>query len=174
MIYRPNQIVPEPMVEEKIDINLALQNTDVNKKQAGFLKDMINVRNKDNENSSDINKETPNAEFDLNIKADRGKSVKFQSNTDSLANRDSLAMNQNFFDDLQRNNLGQEYDKNGNVTKMRGLTKIAALLEDFNNEDDFKVQMEERRKTFADPDQSTDPVLNEEDKPDFKAFMDLV
>ena len=89
-------------------------------------------------------------------------------------------MNQNFFDDLQRNNLGDDYDTDGNPTKMRGLTKIAALLDDFNNEDDFKVQMEERRKTLAasavDPNQSGEPVNveNDEDQPNFVAFMELV
>lgn len=66
-----------------------------------------------------------------------------------MANRDSVAINQNFFEDLKRNNLGEEYDEHGNPMKMRGLTKIAALLEDFNNEEDFKVQMSERRKTLA-------------------------
>lgn len=143
---------------------------------------MLDNRNDDNEGMSDITEiqKTPNVEFDQNIqRKERGKTVKFQSNPDSLGNRDSVALNQNFFDDLRRNNMGDEYDENGNPTKMRGLTKIAELLEDFNNEEDFKVQMSERRKTLAatakDPDQSTDPVnVDDEDGPNFVAFQQLV
>jgi hypothetical protein len=56
-----------------------------------------------------------------------------------MGGRDSVALNQNFFDDLRRNNMGDEYDENGDPTKIRGLTKIAALLEDFKDEEDFKV-----------------------------------
>jgi hypothetical protein len=52
-------------------------------------------------------------------------------------------------------------------------------LEDFKDEEDFKVQMSERRKTIAasavDPDQSTEPVVDQnDDEPNFQAFMDLV
>lgn len=55
------------MADEKIDVNLALKNAEGNKNQAGFLKDMIKERNKDEENAifdSDVNKETPNVDFD--------------------------------------------------------------------------------------------------------------
>ena len=165
------------MAEEKIDINAALKNTDANKNQKGFLKDMLGEHNKSDDGAgtpddTEVHK-TPNVEFDQNIAMkERGKSVKFQTNTDSMGGRDSVALNQNFFDDLRRNNMGDEYDENGDPTKIRGLTKIAALLEDFKDEEDFKVQMSDRRKTLAakagDQDQSTDPVMDQnDDEPNF-------
>jgi hypothetical protein len=41
-----------------------------------------------------------------------------------MEGRDSVAVNDNFFADLQKHNFGEELNADGTPVKMRGLTKI--------------------------------------------------
>jgi hypothetical protein len=84
---------------------------------------MLNAHNEDGEDGAMVAGSTDPEEGKENNK-ERGKTVKFQSQNDDISNRDSVAIKDNFFNDLQKHNFGEDYDEAGNPKQIRGLTKI--------------------------------------------------